>query len=376
MWRGWKCLNNRLIFSGITSDYENFRVDENKFIVRDNNGKILLLDLTSGSVSNNGEYEYSYNILNDLSNTEYIEIIKASGNNVIEDENGYLLKASAIDETNANRSNDIISRKPTKEELNDGYALSSVNYNVDIDKSVAFETIDSLIDKEIAINNTDKIIVKEIVPHDDYTEVVMKIDGNYNYRLLSSIVLFDEDMNDSCAFEGSTAIMNDIEEKIVQAIINIYKKCIEDEFKDIYQNSKYAYKFIMDIISYFFDENQNKILPTRIESSKKFIEENYNKLIGLDDIANHINLSKFHFTREFEKEVGMTPGKYIIKIRLKKAIELLTFSKDMTIEEIAIETGFNCGNYFSKVFKKYIGISPSAYRMSNNYEEIRTRFFD
>ena len=208
-------LNNRLIFSGITSDYENFRVDENKFIVRDNNGKILLLDLTSGNVSNNGEYKYSYNILNDLSNTEYIEIIKASGNNVIEDENGYLLKASAIDETNANRSNDIISRKPTKEELNDGYALSSVNYNVDIDKSVAFETIDSLIGKEIAINNTDKIIVKEIVPHDDYTEVVMKIDGNYNYRLLSSIVLFDEDMNDSCAFEGSTAIMSDIEEKIV-----------------------------------------------------------------------------------------------------------------------------------------------------------------
>lgn len=208
-------LNNRLIFSGITSDYENFRVDENKFIVRDNNGKILLLDLTSGNVSNNGEYKYSYNILNDLNNTEYIEIIKASGNNVIGDENGYLLKASAIDETNANRINDIISRKPTKEELNDGYALSSVNYNVDIDKSVAFETIDSLIDKEIAINNTDKIIVKEIVPHDDYTEVVMKIDGNYNYRLLSSIVLFDEDMNDSCAFEGSTAIMNDIEEKIV-----------------------------------------------------------------------------------------------------------------------------------------------------------------
>lgn len=208
-------LNNRLIFSGITSDYENFRVDENKFIVRDNNGKILLLDLTSGNASNNGEYKYSYNILNDLSNTEYIEIIKASGNNVIGDENGYLLKASAIDETNANRINDIISRKPTKEELNDGYALSSVNYNVDIDKSVAFETIDSLIDKEIAINNTDKIIVKEIVPHDDYTEVVMKIDGNYNYRLLSSIVLFDEDMNDSCAFEGSTAIMNDIEEKIV-----------------------------------------------------------------------------------------------------------------------------------------------------------------
>ena len=43
----------------------------------------------------------------------------------------------------------------------------------------------------------------------------MKIDGNYNYRLLSSIVLFDEDMNDACAFEGAMTTLNDIEEKVV-----------------------------------------------------------------------------------------------------------------------------------------------------------------
>ena len=208
-------LNNRLTFSGVTDDYENFRVDENKFVVRDNNGKILLLDLTSGSVSNNGEYEYSYNLLNDLSNTAYIEIIKASGNNVIEDENGYLLKASAIDETNANRSNEIISREPTKEELSDGYALSSVDYNVNIDRDNSFENIDSLIGKEIAVNNTDKITVKDIVAYDDYTEVVMEINGSYDYRLLSSTVLFDEDMNYASTFEGSIAVLNDIEEKTV-----------------------------------------------------------------------------------------------------------------------------------------------------------------
>lgn len=212
-------LNNRLTFSGITNDYENFMVDENNFIVRDNNGKILLLDFASGLVSNNGEYEYSYNILNDLSNTEYIEVIKSEGNIAIEKEingvNAYLLKASCSDESNANRSNEIISREPTKEELNDGYALRSVNYNVNIDRDNAFENIDSLIGKEMAVNNTDKVIVKDIVVHDDYTEVVMKIEGNYNYRLLASTVLFDEDMNDASAFEGAITVLNDIEEKIV-----------------------------------------------------------------------------------------------------------------------------------------------------------------
>ena len=58
-------------------------------------------------------------------------------------------------------------------------------------------------------------IVNDIIAHDDYTEVVMKIDGNYNYKLLSNIVLFDEDMNDTCAFEGAMTTLNDIEEKIV-----------------------------------------------------------------------------------------------------------------------------------------------------------------
>ena len=208
-------LTNRVYFKGNSVKDNDSWLGDNDFIIKDNNGKILMSEFAGGHSDVDTNYWYQYNILNDLSNTEYIEIIKADGNEIIEDENEYLLKASSVDESSANRSNEVISRKPTKEELNDGYALNSVSYNVDIDKNTAFESIDSLIGKEIAINNTDKIIVKEIVPHDDYTEVVMKIDGNYNYRLLSSIVLFDEDMNDACAFEGAMTTLNDIEEKIV-----------------------------------------------------------------------------------------------------------------------------------------------------------------
>lgn len=208
-------LINRIYFSGKCNDYEKFSINEGEFIVRDNTGKVLLLESAGGWISNSNDYEYTFDILNDLSNVEYIEIIKADGNKAIEKDNRYLLKASSINESIANRSNEFISRKPTKEELKDGYALNEVTYNVDIDKNNAFEPIDSLIGKEIAVNNTDKIIVKDIIAYDDYTEVVMKIEGNYNYKLLSSIVLFDEDMNDSSAFEGASKILNNIEEKIV-----------------------------------------------------------------------------------------------------------------------------------------------------------------
>lgn len=212
-------LKSRLFFKGNSSSDNDFWLSDNEFIIKDNNGKILTYKFVSGYSDKDRNYEYTFDILNDLSNTEYIEVIKASGNEPIRKEiNGIqyeLLKVSSNDESNANRSNKIISREPTKEELSDGYALSSVNYNIDIDRSTAFESIDDLIGKEIAVNNTDKIIVKDIVAHEDYTEVVMKIDGNYNYRLLGNMVMFDEDMNDSAAFEGSITTLNDIEEKIV-----------------------------------------------------------------------------------------------------------------------------------------------------------------
>lgn len=212
-------LKSRLFFKGNSISDNNFWLSDNEFIIKDNNGKILTYKFVSGYSDKDTNYEYTFDILNDLSNTEYIEVIKASGNEPIRKEiNGIqyeVLKASSSDESNVNRSNEIISREPTKEELSDGYALSSVNYNIDIDRSTAFESIDDLIGKEIAVNNTDKIIIKDIVAHDDYTEVVMKIDGSYDYRLLSSTVLLDEDMNDSAAFEGSITTLNDIEEKIV-----------------------------------------------------------------------------------------------------------------------------------------------------------------
>ncbi|AJH01953.1 hypothetical protein LF65_05436 [Clostridium beijerinckii] len=163
---------------------------------------------------------------------------------------------------------------------------------------------------------------------------------------------------------------------IVKSLINIYEIAVEDKLKDIYQNSKYAYELIMDLISYFSDESKNKILPSKIELGKKFIDENYNKPIGLEDITEYVNLSKYHFSREFEKEMGITPGKYLTKVRIEKAIDLLIFSKTINIEEIAKEIGFNCGNYFSKVFKKTIGISPLEFRNNNISYDINRIFFD
>lgn len=212
-------LLNRLYLVGKCDNYESLIIGNNDFILKDNTGRELLYELTSGVTNSNGNFEFTVDILSDLRDVEYIEIVKSQGNEpIIKEMNNWryrLLKASSSDEANANRANEIISRKPSKEEKKDGYALDNVTYNLDIDRSTAFQSIDDLIGKEIAVNSTDKVIVQDIIEKDDYTDVVIKIDGNYDYRLLGSLVLFDEDMNDVCRFEGSDIVLTDIDEKIV-----------------------------------------------------------------------------------------------------------------------------------------------------------------
>ena len=71
-------------------------------------------------------------------------------------------------------------------------------------------------------------------------------------------------------------------------------------------------------------------------------------------------------TREFEKEFGAAPGKFLINIRLEKAIYLLLTEPNLTVNEIAESTGFSCGNYFSKVFKNKFNTTPTEYRKNNS----------
>lgn len=248
-------LTNRLVFSGTTTNSIEFGMTYKEFIVRDNTGKILMVEQNSGSVMNDGKYNFSYDILDDLNNVEYIEVIKAEGGKTVDKYvNNFprsLLKATSIDETITNRTNEMISRKPTEDELKDGYALETVDYNLDIDRNTAFESIGDLIGNEIAVNSTDKVIIKDIKLKDGYTEVVMKIDGNYDYRLLGSVVLFDEEMNDSCAFEGSVTTLTDIEEKIVTV-----------KLTEIDDNKKYtiAIPVVTDLV---VDENQKVIIELK-----------------------------------------------------------------------------------------------------------------
>lgn len=96
-----------------------------------------------------------------------------------------------------------------------------------------------------------------------------------------------------------------------------------------------------------------------------YIEENYTENISLEKAAKIVSMSKSYLSTIFKKVTGINFNEYVMTVKMDKAYELLK-TGDLTIYEVAEKIGFNNPNYFSKVFKKYKGISPSETKSKNN----------
>lgn len=93
-----------------------------------------------------------------------------------------------------------------------------------------------------------------------------------------------------------------------------------------------------------------------------YLDENYSEKISLDRIARNMYLSPVYISKIFKEETGESPINYLIKIRLEKAKDMLEASEAQSIKKIATTVGYDDAYHFSKLFKKYYGISPSHYR--------------
>ena len=99
----------------------------------------------------------------------------------------------------------------------------------------------------------------------------------------------------------------------------------------------------------------------RIQKAITYIEENYQKKPDNEYLSKLCYMSKYYFIKTFTAEVGITPQKYCTMIIIDKSKHLLD-NTNMKIGDIAKAVGIDDVLYFSKLFKKTTGISPSEYR--------------
>lgn len=103
-----------------------------------------------------------------------------------------------------------------------------------------------------------------------------------------------------------------------------------------------------------------KQLPQTVETALKIIQQDFAFLYGIGDLAQRLQVSQEYLTRIFREHVGMTPGKYLVQVRVEQA-KLLLQQGDHTVAFVADACGFANSNYFARVFRSIVGVTPSVY---------------
>ncbi len=99
--------------------------------------------------------------------------------------------------------------------------------------------------------------------------------------------------------------------------------------------------------------------------AQKFIEQNYNNEITVEQIATQAHMSTRNFIRRFKKATNNTPLEYLQRVKIEAAKKLLERSSD-TISTLMFEVGYNDAKTFRNVFKRATGLSPQDYRKKYN----------
>ena len=117
------------------------------------------------------------------------------------------------------------------------------------------------------------------------------------------------------------------------------------------------YYLILSGLSQLVGRSHGRVIIQAVD----FISKNYTKGIGLEDVADYVNKSKNYFSYLFKKEMGTSFVDYLNQLRIEQAKKLLESTDELTYI-ISERVGFSDYKYFSSVFKKIVGVSPTQFR--------------
>ncbi len=200
------------------------------------------------------------------------------------------------------------------------------------------------------VSKGDIFFIKKNVPHSYYA---------VGDKFSTQWITFDGTASE-CVFNAygisGFILFKDINlEKLTSSFDFLYKKASQN--LNDFELSSYLYAYITT----FFNCKKTSKTSKALELAIKYIKENHQNCITLDELASICQMNKFTFCREFKNNFSTTPFDYILHTRIQYAKKLLTDS-ELKVQEISRITGFNDTGYFCRIFKRLENCTPSEFK--------------
>jgi len=132
-----------------------------------------------------------------------------------------------------------------------------------------------------------------------------------------------------------------------------------DTVLDLQDLMKSTIKRIIDEIS----SGRKRMNLEIFEQAVKFIRQNFNKNMSLEEVSDFVHISPYYFSHGFKNFTGMNFIDYVTKLRIDEAKKLL-LTTEMSVGDIGKQVGYYDPNYFGRVFKNMVGVPPSKFKVS------------
>ncbi len=149
-------------------------------------------------------------------------------------------------------------------------------------------------------------------------------------------------------------------------IIDLLDQCYETLLYKGYSFKHYLYvsqmmKYVLGILTLQSEPHENKKKNEYVERSIRYMIEHVQSSLTLDELANHVGLSKPHFVHLFKQVTQHSPIDYYLRLKIQRSCHYLDLT-DYNVKTISQNVGFQDSYYFSRMFHKIMGQSPSSYR--------------
>ncbi len=202
-----------------------------------------------------------------------------------------------------------------------------------------------------------------LIPYNSVHSLMTKREDGYYYEC--KFITFSKTDRAMCHDAGVFKQKDDFTAMLFAAIIE------ENENRTPFSEEimvNYLYSILCKLSA---DARRQKNAPSKyievtaysepVRKTIRFLEDHYTGQLSLDDIVAHADVKKSCLSRRFKEETSLTIFECLMVVRVRKAVELLTFT-GMSLAEISQETGFVNLTHFNRVFTKHVMIPPGHYR--------------